>query len=313
MPNRFRVNDLFVNNIYNQSGAVFIGQSGFSGWSGASTSGYSGKSGWSGVSTSGYSGWSGASVSGYSGWSGAGDKYATTSTTSNSIVPGNLTFTVGAGLSYTPGQQCIAAYDVSHSVLGPVVSYSGTTLVISGATFVGYGTGPYTSWTVNVGGAAGATGASGISGWSGYSGAGVSGYSGWSGAAGGGGVWISGTTGYVTASHTICSGASATGIFTVGGEVNISSYTGGSLWVYCDYYDENGTGHTQQLMMHILSSPTIVNTATGGGGLWNILNTSFYAASGYDDGGFIANSPIELRVVIAGSLGATVKGWIKKT
>lgn len=83
----------------------------------------------------------------------SGDRYSTTSTTSNSISNGTKTFTVASGLSYTPTQDVTVAYTVdalNHHMHAQVVSYSGTTLVVDVAQHTGSGT--YSSWTVNVGG-----------------------------------------------------------------------------------------------------------------------------------------------------------------
>ena len=82
-----------------------------------------------------------------------GDRYATTSTTSNSISNGTKTFTVGSGLSYTPTQDVTIAYTsdpLNYHMHAQVVSYSGTTLVVHVAQHTGSGT--FATWTINVGG-----------------------------------------------------------------------------------------------------------------------------------------------------------------
>lgn len=82
----------------------------------------------------------------------SGSIYETTSSTDNTIGLGNLTFTVAAALSYTPGVRVRAAdvIDPTNFVEGLVVSYSGTTLVIN-ADFTG-GSGTILNWNINLGG-----------------------------------------------------------------------------------------------------------------------------------------------------------------
>ena len=81
-----------------------------------------------------------------------GDRYLTTSTTSNTVTNGNKTFTVGTGLSYTPTQDVTIVYDAAHHMHGTVTTYNSTTgsLVVDVTNHTGAGT--YTAWTVNVGG-----------------------------------------------------------------------------------------------------------------------------------------------------------------
>ena len=82
-----------------------------------------------------------------------GDRYATSSTTSNAISNGTKTFTVGSGLSYTPTQDVTIAYTgdpLNYHMHAQVVSYSGTTLVVNVAQHTGTGT--FATWTINVGG-----------------------------------------------------------------------------------------------------------------------------------------------------------------
>lgn len=81
-----------------------------------------------------------------------GDRYLTTSSTSNAVSNGSKTFTVGTGLSYSPTQDLTIAYDASNHMHGSVTSYdSGTgVLVVDIQNHTGSGT--YSSWTVNVGG-----------------------------------------------------------------------------------------------------------------------------------------------------------------
>jgi hypothetical protein len=87
-----------------------------------------------------------------------GDRYLTTSTTSHSLTTGSKTFTVQSGLSYTPTQDVTIVYDAARHMHAFVTSYSGTTLVVNVDTVEGSG-GPFTAWTINVGGLLTAQGA----------------------------------------------------------------------------------------------------------------------------------------------------------
>ena len=76
----------------------------------------------------------------------SGGSWATTSTTSNSIVgSGHVTFTVGANLGAVAGQAAIA-YNGVNFMSGTVFSYSGTTMVINVTSSGGSGT--FTSWAI---------------------------------------------------------------------------------------------------------------------------------------------------------------------
>ena len=81
-----------------------------------------------------------------------GDRYLTTSTTSNTIGNGAKTFTIGTGLSYTTQQDIVISYDASNHMHALVTSYNQSTgqLVVDVQHHTGAGT--YTAWTVNVGG-----------------------------------------------------------------------------------------------------------------------------------------------------------------
>jgi hypothetical protein len=87
-----------------------------------------------------------------------GDRYLTTSTSSHSITTGSKTFVVQSGLSYTPTQDVTVVYDAARHMHGTVTSYSGTSLVINVESVEGSG-GPFTAWTINVGGLLTAQGA----------------------------------------------------------------------------------------------------------------------------------------------------------
>jgi hypothetical protein len=148
----------------------------------AGTSGTTGSSGTSGVSgTSGTSGLTGAS----------GDRYQTTSSTSFTLGTGG-TITVGTGLAYTTAQDILIAYDVNNHQVSMITSYNPTTgVLVFGNPSTVEGSGTYSSWGVNLNGAAGGNGSNGTSGTSGLTGSsGTSGTRGTSGTSG-----TSGTTG----------------------------------------------------------------------------------------------------------------------
>ena len=86
-----------------------------------------------------------------------GDRYLTTSTTSNTIGNGNKTFTIGTGLSYTPTQSITISYDASNHMHGEVLTYNSGTGVLTVDINHHTGSGTYASWTVNVGGVVPAT------------------------------------------------------------------------------------------------------------------------------------------------------------
>ena len=81
-----------------------------------------------------------------------GDRYLTTSTTSNTISNGAKTFTVGTGLSYSSQQDVVIAYDASNHMHALVTSYNSGTGVLVVDVQHHTGSGTYSSWTVNVGG-----------------------------------------------------------------------------------------------------------------------------------------------------------------
>ena len=86
-----------------------------------------------------------------------GDRYLTTSTTSNTISNGNKTFTIGTGLSYTPTQNITISYDASNHMHGEVLTYNSGTGVLTVDINHHTGSGTYTAWVVNVGGVTPAT------------------------------------------------------------------------------------------------------------------------------------------------------------
>ena len=81
-----------------------------------------------------------------------GDRYLTTSTTSNSVSNGTKTFTVGTGLSYSSQQDVVISYDASNHMHALVTSYNSGTGVLVVDVQHHTGSGTYTAWTVNVGG-----------------------------------------------------------------------------------------------------------------------------------------------------------------
>ena len=173
----------------------------------AGTSGTTGSSGTSGVSgTSGTSGLTGAS----------GDRYQTTSSTSFTLGTGG-TITVGTGLAYTTAQDILIAYDVNNHQVSMITSYNPATgVLVFGAPSIVEGSGTYSSWGVNLNGAAGGNGSNGTSGTSGLTGSsgtsgtrGTSGTTGTSGTSGSSGLTgTSGTSGIAGTSGT--SGVSPT-------------------------------------------------------------------------------------------------------
>jgi hypothetical protein len=86
-----------------------------------------------------------------------GDRYLTSSTTSNTIGNGNKTFTIGTGLSYTPTQNITISYDASNHMHGEVLTYNSGTGVLTVDINHNTGSGTYAAWVVNVGGVTPAT------------------------------------------------------------------------------------------------------------------------------------------------------------
>lgn len=147
---------------------VNIGTAGTSGTSGIN--GAVGQTGPQGVQgTQGTQGVAGSA--GTSGSSGAaGDRYQTTSTTEFTLGT-STTLTVETGLAYTPAQDIIITYDVNNHQVCTVVSYNASTgVLVIGPPITVTGSGTYSSWTVNLEGAAGGDGSSGTSGANGSSG-----------------------------------------------------------------------------------------------------------------------------------------------
>jgi hypothetical protein len=86
-----------------------------------------------------------------------GDRYLSSSTTSNTVSNGNKTFTIGTGLAYTPTQNITISYDASNHMHGEVLTYNSGTGVLTVDVNYHTGSGTYASWVVNVGGVTPAT------------------------------------------------------------------------------------------------------------------------------------------------------------
>jgi hypothetical protein len=82
-----------------------------------------------------------------------GDKYLTTSNSTNTIDNGNgKVFNCAVDLSYIPTQPVTIVYDVNNHMHGFVVSYNITTGVMVVDVDSHTGTGTYSAWTINIGG-----------------------------------------------------------------------------------------------------------------------------------------------------------------
>jgi hypothetical protein len=122
-------------------------------------------------------------VSGTSGTSGYdGDRYLTNSTSSFELGVSTSLY-VEPGLAYSVAQDVIITYDINNHQVCSVVSYDvNTGLLIIGPPVTVTGSGTYSSWLVNLDGAAGGNGTSGTSGLNGSNG--TSGTTGTSGSSG---------------------------------------------------------------------------------------------------------------------------------
>jgi hypothetical protein len=81
-----------------------------------------------------------------------GDRYLTSSTTSNTVSNGAKTFIIGTGLAYSPTQDITIVFDAAHHMHAEVTSYNSTTGVLVVDVNHNTGSGTYAVWTVNVGG-----------------------------------------------------------------------------------------------------------------------------------------------------------------
>lgn len=118
----------------------------------------------------------------------AGDKYATTSSSSLSIGTGAKTLTVGTGLAYSAPQEVViadAAAPTTNYMIAAVTGYVSGTGALSVDVQNVYGSGTKSSWIVNLDGAVGPQGSAGSQGSAGPQGAaGAQGASGAQGATG---------------------------------------------------------------------------------------------------------------------------------
>ena len=87
-------------------------------------------------------------------WNIVGDKYFTTSLTTNSINKGTKVFAVSAGLSYIPTQDITVVYDhdINHHMHGTVLDYNSSTGSLTADITSHTGTGSYSDWRINIGG-----------------------------------------------------------------------------------------------------------------------------------------------------------------
>jgi hypothetical protein len=82
-----------------------------------------------------------------------GDRYLTSSTTTLTINNSNKTLTVGTGLSYTSQQDIVIAHDAANHMHARVLTYNASTGVMEVDVLTHDGSGTFSTWTVNVGGA----------------------------------------------------------------------------------------------------------------------------------------------------------------
>ena len=93
-----------------------------------------------------------------------GDRYATSSTSTLAIGTGSKSLTVGTGLAYSINQVVRISYDINNYMDATVTSYNSSTgaMIASSTAYIGSGT--YSSWTINLAGAAGSQGPTGPTG-----------------------------------------------------------------------------------------------------------------------------------------------------
>ena len=100
-----------------------------------------------------------------------GNEYQTTSSSSLTIGAGSTPLVVDTGLSFSVAQSVVIAYDATHYMFGEVTAYNPATGNLTVDVQYVFGTGTYSSWSVNLDGAVGATGSQGAQGSSGSQGA----------------------------------------------------------------------------------------------------------------------------------------------
>jgi hypothetical protein len=82
-----------------------------------------------------------------------GDRYLTSSTTSLTLNNNNKTLTIGTGLSYSSQQDVVIAHDANNHMHARVLTYDSVTGVMEVDVLTHDGSGTFSTWTVNVGGA----------------------------------------------------------------------------------------------------------------------------------------------------------------
>ena len=122
-------------------------------------------------------------------------------------VSSNYTITIDQDLSYSAAQLILISHDLSNYIQAQVLSYDSSTGVLVYEVLAKFGTSAYSTWVVNLDGAAGGDGTSGTSGSSGVNGTsgtrGTSGSSGSSGTRGTSGTsGVNGTSGTMGTSGT---------------------------------------------------------------------------------------------------------------
>jgi hypothetical protein len=195
-------------------------------------------------------------ISGTSGTSGTsgydGDRFRTTSTTEFTLGV-TTTIVVEPGLAYTPAQDIIITYNVGNHQTCTVVSYDiNTGVMVVGGPVTVTGSGTYSSWTVNLDGAAGGDGSSGTSGTSGTRG--TSGTSPFKGA------YVSGTT-YMNGDMVI------DGLFSYQSTINNNTNEPSSLsgWILLNGLDgSSGTSGSAGTSGSSGTSPTLPGSANYG-------------------------------------------------
>ena len=159
----------------------------------------------------------------------AGDRYATTSTSSLTIGNGTKLLTVDSGLSWTITQPLIIAHDVDNFMTGTVLDYDVSTGLLEVDIDENFGSGTFSSWTVNLTGAAGVVGATGSTGPQGATGFGATGATGPRGPTGfTGATGITGATGPQGSPGGATGATGATGFGATGatGPIGLTGATG---------------------------------------------------------------------------------------
>ena len=87
-------------------------------------------------------------------WNIIGDRYFTTSISTNSLDKGTKVFAVSANLSYIPTQDITIVYDndVARHMHGTVLDYNSSTGSLTAVINSHTGTGTYSNWKINIGG-----------------------------------------------------------------------------------------------------------------------------------------------------------------